>query len=138
MTIYTSFSQAARLVIVNRIGGGLTYGQPAFYQLLYLGGQDNLRGFRAYRFAGNHLVYHNLDVRVKLIDFHSFLFPASAGLLLFHDVGRVWFNGETSHRWHNGYGAGLYITPASLLVVTASVGFSDEGTLPYVSLGYRF
>jgi hypothetical protein len=138
MTIYTSFSQAARFVIVNRIGGGLTYGRPAFYQLLYLGGQDNLRGFRAYRFAGNHLIYHNVDVRVKLIDFHSFLFPASAGLLLFNDVGRVWLNGETSHRWHDGYGAGLYVTPASLLVVTASVGFSEEGTLPYVSLGYRF
>ncbi len=138
MAVYTSFSQGARLVLVNRIGGGLTYGDPAFYQLLYLGGQDNLRGFRTYRFAGDHLFYYNLEARLKLIDFQSFLFPGSVGLLVFNDLGRVWLRGEPSKRWHDGYGAGLYVTPASLLVVTASVGFSDEGALPYMSLGYRF
>ncbi|WP_080055867.1 BamA/TamA family outer membrane protein [Spirosoma aerolatum] len=138
LSVYTSFSPAARLVISNRIGGGLTYGNPAFYQLLYLGGQDNLRGFRTYRFAGNHLIYHNIEARLKLFSFRSFLFPASVGLLAFNDVGRVWLNGESSHRWHDGYGAGLYMNPAQLLTITASIGFSDESTLPYVSLGFRF
>ncbi|ADB38829.1 BamA/TamA family outer membrane protein [Spirosoma linguale] len=138
LAVYTSFSQAANFVLVNRVGGGLTYGDPAFYQLLYLGGQDNLRGFRTYRFAGNNLFYYNLEARLKLFDFQSFLFPGSVGLLAFNDVGRVWLKGETSKKWHNGYGGGLYVTPASLLLVTASVGFSDEGALPYVSLGFRF
>lgn len=138
LAIYTSFSQAARFVLVNRLGGGITYGNPAFYQLLYLGGQDNLRGFRTYRFAGNHLVYYNLEARVKLFDFQSFLFPGSVGLLAFNDLGRVWLRGENSRTWHDGYGAGLYVTPASLLVLTATAGFSTEGVLPYVSLGFRF
>jgi len=138
LAIYTCFSQAARFVIVNRIGGGLTYGNPAFYQLLYLGGQDNLRGFRTYRFAGNHLFYYNLEARLKLLDFRSFLFPGSVGLVAFNDLGRVWLPDEHSKRWHDGYGGGLYVTPASLLVVTATVGFSDEGALPYISLGFRF
>ncbi|GAB3016436.1 BamA/TamA family outer membrane protein [Spirosoma pulveris] len=138
LAVYTSFSQAANFVLVNRVGGGLTYGDPAFYQLLYLGGQDNLRGFRTYRFAGDNLFYYNLEARLKLFDFQSFLFPGSVGLLAFNDVGRVWLKGETSKKWHNGYGGGLYVTPASLLLVTASVGFSDEGALPYVSLGFRF
>lgn len=138
LSLHTRFRRAGRLVITNRIGGGLTYGNPAFYQLLYLGGQDNLRGFRKYRFAGHHLVYHNVEVRLKLFDFRSYLFPASVGLLAFNDVGRVWLRGERSQRWHDGYGGGLYVTPASLLVIAASVGFSEEGTLPYVSLGFRF
>ncbi|GAB2578545.1 BamA/TamA family outer membrane protein [Spirosoma areae] len=138
MAVYASFSQLPRFVIVNRIGGGLTYGNPAFYQLLYLGGQDNLRGFRTYRFAGNHLFYYNLEVRLKLFDFRSFLFPGSVGLLAFNDIGRVWLNDEPSQRWHDGYGGGLYAMPASLLVVAASVGFSEEGALPYISLGFRF
>ena len=138
LAIYTSFSQAARFVMVNRLGGGLTLGNPAFYQLLYLGGQDNLRGYRAYRFAGNHLFYYNFEARLKLLDFRSFLFPGSVGLVAFNDLGRVWLQGENSKRWHDGYGGGLYVTPASLLVVTATVGFSDEGALPYISVGFRF
>ncbi|UFH57484.1 outer membrane protein assembly factor [Spirosoma sp. KNUC1025] len=138
LTTYISFSRAARFVLVNRVGGGLTYGNPAFYQLLYLGGQDNLRGFRTYRFAGDHMVYHNLEARLKLFDFRSYLFPGSVGFMAFNDLGRVWSRGERSTKWHDGYGAGLYVTPASLLVLTASVGFSEEGTLPYVSMGYRF
>ncbi len=138
LNVHTQLSQSNRFVMTNRIGGGLTYGSPAFYQLLYLGGQDNLRGFRTYRFAGNHMLYHNLELRLKLFDFRSYLFPASVGLLAFNDVGRVWLNGEHSKRWHDGYGGGLYVAPASLLVITASVGFSDEGTLPYISFGFRF
>ena len=138
LVIYTRFSPTARFVLVNRLGGGITNGSPAFYQLLYLGGQDNLRGYRTYRFAGNHLVYHTLEARLKLLDFQSFLFPGSVGLLAFNDLGRVWLRGENSRTWHDGYGAGLYITPASLLVVTATAGFSPEGVLPYVSLGFRF
>ncbi|GAB4056113.1 BamA/TamA family outer membrane protein [Spirosoma litoris] len=138
MAIYTSFSQSARFVMVNRIGGGVTFGNPAFYQLLYLGGQDNLRGYRTYRFAGNQLFYYNLEARLKLLDFRSFLFPGSVGLVAFNDLGRVWLKGENSKKWHDGYGGGLYVTPASLLVVAATVGFSDEGALPYISLGFRF
>ncbi|WP_338869190.1 BamA/TamA family outer membrane protein [Spirosoma sp. SC4-14] len=137
-TLYTKLGSGDRFVLANRLGGGLTYGSPAFYQLLYLGGHDNLRGFRTYRFAGNHLLYHTIEARLKLFSFQSFLFPGSIGLLAFNDLGRVWLRGETSRRWHDGYGGGLYITPASLLVVTTSVGFSDEGILPYISLGFRF
>ena len=138
LTIHTRFSRTSRLVMTNRIGGGLTNGNPAFYQLLYLGGQDNLRGFRTFRFAGDHRFHHTLEARLKLFDFRSYLFPASVGLLAFNDLGRVWLRGERSQRWHNGYGGGLYVTPASLLVITASVGVSNEGALPYVALGFRF
>ncbi|MDR6197948.1 BamA/TamA family outer membrane protein [Siphonobacter sp. SORGH_AS_0500] len=138
LSIHASFSQKARFVIVNRLGGGLTYGNPAFYQLQYLGGQDNLRGFRKYRFAGDKMVYHNIELRTKLFDFNSYLFPGTVGLTLFNDVGRVWARNETSQKWHDGYGAGLYISPAQLLIFNASVAFSNEGALPYASLGFRF
>ncbi len=138
LSVYASFSQKSRLVIVNRVGGGLTYGNPAFYQLQYLGGQDNLRGFRKYRFAGEKMVYHNIELRTKLFDFNSYLFPGTVGLTLFNDLGRVWTKNEQSRQWHDGYGAGLYISPAQLLIFNASVAFSREGALPYASLGFRF
>lgn len=137
-SFFTRLDPAGRFVLANRLGGGLTGGNPAFYQLLYLGGQENLRGFRAYRFAGHHLLYHNLEVRAKLFDFQSFLFPGSVGLMAFNDIGRVWTKNETSRRLHHGYGGGLYLTPASLLLASVTVGISDEGVLPYFSLGFRF
>ncbi|MFT4031736.1 MAG: BamA/TamA family outer membrane protein [Siphonobacter sp.] len=138
LTVFTSFNKAARVVIVNRLGAGITTGNPAFYQLQYLGGQDNLRGYRKYRFAGDHQVYHNLELRLKLFNFRSYLFPGSVGLMAFNDIGRVWQKGESSKQWHDGYGGGIYISPASLLILTATAGFSDEGVLPYVSVGFRF
>lgn len=137
LTVYSRLGTANRIILTNRIGAGMTFGNPAFYQLLHLGGHDNLRGFRKYRFSGNEIIYHNLEARIRLFDFQSSLFPASVGLLAFNDLGRVWSTGETSKRWHDGYGAGLYMIPAGLAIVTASVGISDEGIQPYISLGIQ-
>ncbi|MEI6949690.1 BamA/TamA family outer membrane protein [Paraflavisolibacter sp. H34] len=135
---YLSPARDTSIILANRIGGGTTLGQPAFFQYLYLGGNANLRGFRNYRFAGKSMLYHNLELRVKLLDFTSYLFPGSAGISLFNDLGRVWLPGESSATWHDGYGGGLYLIPARLVLVQAAAGFSKEGVLPYVSIGFRF
>jgi outer membrane protein assembly factor BamA len=124
--------------IANRIGGGTTVGDAAFFQKLYLGGNKNLRGFRNFRFAGESMAYHNLELRLKLFDFSSYLFPGTVGLIGFNDVGRVWADGESSTKWHNGSGGGFYLVPAKLVLIQALVGFSKEDTLPYISLGIRF
>lgn len=126
------------LVIANRAGGGTLLGKPAFYQLMRLGGVHSLRGMHTGRYAGNSIFYHNLDLRLRLFHFSSYIMPGTVGLLAFHDLGRVWAKGERSSRWHNGYGAGLYILPADLLVIQGSVGFSKDGALPYISVGFSF
>ncbi|HEU4555537.1 MAG TPA: BamA/TamA family outer membrane protein [Chitinophaga sp.] len=126
------------LVMANRIAGGTTFGDPAYFQMMQLGGAQVLRGFHTNRFTGKTGVYYNLELRLKLFDFTSYLLPGSVGILAFNDVGRVWMPGESSHQWHDGYGAGLYIIPAELFLVQASVGFSAEGALPYITAGFRF
>jgi len=83
-------------------------------------------------------MYNNLDVRIRLKNYQGYLFTGSYGFLLFHDIGRVWVKGENSGRWHNGYGGGLWISPANLMVFTASLMHSKEGWLPLVSLGFQF
>lgn len=138
MSLFTSFSLNPRLVIANRIGGGHSLGSPEFFQLLYLGGTGNLLGYRSYRFGGRSMLYHNIELRLKLFDFTSYLFPGSVGLTGFHDVGRVWAKHETSDKWHNGYGGGLYVIPAGMVVINGMLGFSEEETLPYISVGFRF
>lgn len=125
-------------VIANRIGGGTVTGDPAFFQMMQLGGVNNLRGFHTNRFTGKTMVYHNLDLRLKLFDFTSYLFPGTVGLLGFHDTGRVWVPGQSSSRWHHGYGGGIYVSPADLILIQAAVGFSKEGSLPYISIGFGF
>lgn len=100
-------------------------------------GAQSLRGFYPWRFTGNTLVYNNLELCPKLLDFTSYLLPDTLGLVAFNDVGRVWPPGETSVKWHDGYGDGRYFLPAQLLLVQAVVGFSNEGTYPHVSAGFR-
>ncbi|MEJ7738954.1 MAG: BamA/TamA family outer membrane protein [Chitinophagaceae bacterium] len=138
MSVFTSFAVYPGLIIANRLGAGLSIGHPQFYQLFVLGGTRNLRGFRNERFSGKSMAYHNLEIRVKLFDFNSFLFPASVGLTGFNDVGRVWMTDRPSKVWHHGYGGGLYIVPAELILINALAGFSKEGVLPHISLGFRF
>ena len=56
----------------------------------------------------------------------------------FNDLGRVWQKNEVSHRWHHGFGGGLYFSPAQLAVFNLLVGKSKEGFYPYFSMGLRF
>ncbi|RQO74107.1 hypothetical protein DBR43_01500 [Pedobacter sp. KBW06] len=126
------------LVIANRIGGGTTVGNPAFFQNIQLGGVNSLRGFNSRRFTGRTGAYHNLDLRLKLFNFTSYLVPGTVGMIGFNDVGRVWQPGESSGRWHHGYGGGLYIMPGDQILIQGTVGFSKEATMPYFSVGFNF
>lgn len=139
LSVLLSFSRYPKVIIGNRVGAGFTMGDmPNYFQMYYIGGQGSLMGFRKNRFAGNSMVYNNLEVRVRLFDFASYLFLGTVGLIGFNDVGRVWLRNESSQKWHTGYGAGLFVIPAQTIVVNGVLGFSEEGVLPYISLGFRF
>jgi Omp85 superfamily domain/Calcineurin-like phosphoesterase len=138
LSLYTSFNRQARLVIATRFGGGINYGKYEFFQAQYLSGTENLRGFRKFRFGGDKMLYNNTELRIKLADFKSYLFPGSTGLLIFSDVGRVWLKGEASGKWHHGYGGGLWLAPLRRFVITASYAHSADGGLPSVAFGFLF
>jgi Omp85 superfamily domain/Calcineurin-like phosphoesterase len=138
LSLFISFSKQANFVIATRIGAGFTFGKYEFYQAQYLSGTENLRGYRKYRFAGDKMLYHNLDLRIKIADFHTYLFPGAIGLLAFHDVGRVWLKGENSSKWHQGFGGGLWFAPLKRFVITGSYGYGDDGGLPVISFGWMY
>ncbi len=138
MSIYASLGLPPNVVFVARFGGGHTWGKPEFFQALTLGGSTNLRGFRNNRFTGMSMLYNNLELRLKLFDFTSYIIPGSVGLIAFNDVGRVWVKEEKSGQWHNGFGGGFYLSPINMFIVTAMLGHSREGTLPYVTFGFKF
>lgn len=126
------------LVLAVRTGGGTSFGNPSYYQQLKLGGNQNLRGYYIGRFTGKSMVYNNIELRLKVLDFASYLLPGTLGLVGFNDVGRVWSPGEPSSQWHVGYGGGVYFLPAQLILIQGVVGFSKEGAYPYIQAGFRF
>ncbi|GAA4306945.1 metallophosphoesterase [Mucilaginibacter gynuensis] len=138
VAFYKSLNSTSTIVLADRLGGGVTIGKTAFYQSLFLGGQQNLLGFRNFRFAGQHSVYNNLELRIKIGDFASYVLPGQFGITGFFDTGRVWEKGENSDKWHIGNGGGIYFAPARMAVVQLLAGHSDEGWYPYLLLRFRY
>jgi hypothetical protein len=137
--IFMSFVPQTKIVFATRFGMGRNFGHYEFPQAQYLGGTENLRGYRRQRFAGRGMFFNNSELRFKISDFTTYIFSGSVGVLGFHDIGRVWADGETSGRWHNGYGAGIWVAPITRIIVVGSLGFSkEERALPMMTFGFQF
>ena len=139
LTLYSSLREAAKLVSVVRLGAGKIYSKNyEYFQALNLGANNFLRGFRKNRFAGTSLAYGSLTLLVKLFDTKSYIFPGSIGVLGFDDVGRVWAGNQSSKKWHNSVGGGLYYSPFNMVLISAALGFSEEERLFNLSIGTKF
>ena len=138
LALYWSFRYPSRLVWATRFGGGKNWGDFEFFQGQTLGGLDNLRGYRRYRFNGDAMVYNNTEVRIRLFNLKTYILPATVGILAYNDFGRVWLQNEKSTKWHNSVGTGIWLAPLNQLVATFSVGFNEEEFLPFFTFGYQF
>jgi hypothetical protein len=135
------------LTFANRVGAGITMGDNAtatnnkfeFYQAQYLGSDDNLRGYRKQRFAGRSKVYNQAELRLKIANLKTYLFPASLGVFAFFDVGTVKaFKDDPTKKTLSGYGGGLWFAPLRRIVLTVSYAVSEEDKIPLVGLGWKF
>jgi len=130
------------LVLANRTGGGITFGKEGkdfeFFQAQYLGSNENLRGYRKERFAGKSKFYNQTELRLKIANLRTYLFPASLGIFGFFDTGRVWKSNDSDNKMLSGYGGGLWFSPLRRFVVTVSYAVSDEDNIPLVGLGWKF
>jgi outer membrane protein assembly factor BamA len=138
ISVYRSLNYKRTIILADRLGGGVTFGQTTFYQSLFLDGKNNLMGYRQNRFAGQYSVYNNFELRIKLADFTGYILPGQFGFIGLFDIGRVWETDEHSNKWHNGTGGGFYFSPAGRAVLKAIASYSSEGWYPYVSFGFRF
>jgi hypothetical protein len=136
--LYKSVDTRSNFVISERLGGGLTFGKTAFYQSMFLGGQDNLTGFKQNRFAGQQMIYNNIEARIKMSDYFPYMTPGQFGFTAAYDVGRVWVQGETSNEWHHGFGGGMYFSPSDMALFKVKGGYSKEGFYPYINFSVTF
>jgi hypothetical protein len=135
---YLSFAQRPRVVYAFRVGGEKVFGDYVFHEAAKLGQKSNLRGYRQTRFYGDASLYQNTEIRIRLKQFRTYLLNGSTGLTLFNDVGRVWLDGESSSRWHQGYGLGLWLSPFDMALLNVSYAHSKEDDLLYITLKYQF
>lgn len=126
------------MIWANRVGGGKNFGNYEYFQGQILGGMNNLRGYRRYRYNGDAVFYNNLEFRLQLFNLHTPVLPATVGMIGFYDVGRVWVKGENSGTWHNALGGGIWLAPINQFVASFSVGFNKKEILPFFTFGYQF
>lgn len=138
LAVFRKLDSRANIILANRIGAGTTVGKAAFYQQLFLGGHENLLGYRQYRFAGQSMLYNNLELRIKLKNIGSYILPGQLGMTAFYDAGKVWAKGFDSNSIHQSVGGGIYFVPAQMAVLQVLAGYSKEGWYPYFTIGFRF
>jgi hypothetical protein len=128
------------LTFANRVGMGVTGSNNGyeFFQAQYLGSNENLRGFRRERFAGKTKFYNQAELRLKVFNLKTYLFPASLGVFAFVDAGRVWVKNDAVKKMATGYGGGIWFSPLRRFVITAAYAMSDEDALPLIGLGWKF
>ena len=138
LRMYFSFKRDPRVVFAFRFGGSSNIGDYEFYHANFLGSKTNLRGFRSNRFAGDHSFYQNTEIRLKLMNLKTYVFNGQLGILLFNDLGRVWVAGEYSESWHDGFGAGIWMTPFEFSALTLTYNMSGEESMIDFSFSFSF
>jgi len=127
-----------RLVLAGQFGGRKVWGDYPYFAAAYLGGSKTLRGYARQRFAGDGSLYANLDIRFPISRYFLFL-PGEFGLFGFVDTGRVFYSGESSRKWHTGYGGGIWIAPLiRQYTMSLAVAVSEEDTRIYFSFGVGY
>jgi hypothetical protein len=137
---YVSPFASANQTLVLRLGAKKTFGTTPFHEAAVIGGRhtQTVRGFYEQRFMGDASVFANTELRLFLTRF-SFLVPAEFGVFGLTDVGRVFYEGESSSTWHAAYGGGIWIAPFRRVnTFSASVAHSTEQTRFYFSSGFLF
>jgi hypothetical protein len=130
-----------RAILLGRVGGSQVFGRYPFFDAAALGGSfDDLtiRGLRGGRYTGDARAYANAEIRVPLARI-AVLAPADFGVLAFSDVGRVFYDGESSHKWHVGAGGGVWVAPitrANVLMFT--VAHCEDHTAVQIHIGFGF
>jgi hypothetical protein len=133
---YFSFFQNRR-VIALRARSVMTFtngfGQTVpFYLQPYLGGSDDLRGFRSYRFYDDHHIIVNAEYRWELF--------AGLDMALFFDAGKVVPKRSqvNFHDLEGCAGFGFRFNARNSVFLRVDVGFSHEGTRIWLKFANPF
>lgn len=127
---YTSFKLLLPLTFGVRTGGGYSTGPVPFYNQFTLGQNTYLKGFRNNRFTGSSMLFLQSELRINLFGIDKILVPLKVGALGFFNTGKIIQKDESSKKWHNGYGFGIFIVPLrEEFTFHTTFGFSGEESI---------
>jgi hypothetical protein len=126
---------SSRIVAAGRVGGRKVWGDFPYWEAAFIGGNETVRGYAHQRFAGDASVYGSLELRTPITKLFALL-PWEFGLYLLADGGRVFLPGESSDKWHSGYGFGIWGAPVlRQYTMSLAVAKSEEDTRVYFTFG---
>lgn len=135
-----NLSQNHRWVFATKIASHINFGNQEdleIYQMAVVGGKDGIRGFYNQRFSGKNSLYTNSDIRFNLTDINSGFTPMNIGVFGSFDIGRVWVENNTSNKWHNSIGGGLWLKASELIIGQLGVYASDENVRVMFKIGFE-
>jgi outer membrane protein assembly factor BamA len=136
--VYATAPIPLRPTLALRAGGKQVWGRYPFHEAAYVGGSSTVRGLRRQRYAGDAGVFGNAELRLALLHGRSGLAPLF-GVFGLADVGRVYLKGETSDRWHTGFGGGLWLSLSNPNnTVSFAVAESEGDVRIYLEGGFMF
>jgi hypothetical protein len=65
------------------------------------------------------------------------LLPVPISDFGFNDIGRVWMGIDSSSKWHDGYGGGIYLVPFNAVILSLVVAASGEDVLLSGGIGTK-
>lgn len=124
---YYSTDSIKGFTFAYRAAGGNIWGTYPFYESVFLGGINSLKGYSRERFAGNGVLLTQGEIRWRVAKVKIF-FPSMLGLSAFGGVGRVFLKGESSSQWHDSYGGSIWLSYLSRMFnIGFTVAKSDDG-----------
>jgi hypothetical protein len=137
-TYLTARGVPLRPTLSFRAGAKRVWGLYPFFDAAYIGGVSTVRLGAEDRFAGDASAYGSAELRVSL--FHATVgLPAEFGLFGLADVGRVFVEGETSNRWHDAFGGGIWMAVINRAnTLSAALASSEERTKLYIRAGFGY
>jgi len=103
-----------------------------FYMMQTLGGSEDLRGFREYRFRDKNLMVYNLEYRWEVF--------SGMDMALFGDAGKVFTSRSDFSLDHleGAYGIGFRFNQAKSVFLRVDIGRSREGMRFFFKFGHVF
>ncbi|HMS64278.1 MAG TPA: BamA/TamA family outer membrane protein [Ignavibacteria bacterium] len=132
---YFSTDTVKGVTFAFRAGTGKVWGNFPFYESMFLGGANSLKGFSRERFAGDAVVLGETEIRFGIAKV-NLLVPGVFGISVFGGAGRVFLDSEDSKVWHSSFGSTLWISYLSRMFnVGVTVAKSDEGLNVFIGSG---
>ncbi|MFT7592031.1 MAG: hypothetical protein ACI9UJ_001960 [bacterium] len=138
LSFYLTFGDKWRPTLATRVGFDYVGGSPEIYYYPTLGVNTYLRGYRNDRFTGDKVFYTNVEWRLPIVNWKNRILPMKIGVGLAADLGRVWFPGQTSQKWHAGYTGSVSINILDFLMVVPSGSYSEDGFYFNFGTGWTF